>query len=316
MKTTEHIFDHTIERLSDSNLADVEKLHAAVYGITTARNFFLMKYDTAFTGVRYIGFITYDESHTPIAFYAVIPCYLRFKDKIVLSAQSADTMTHPNYRHKGLFVELAQLTYKLCQSAGIHLIFGFPNQNSLPGFINKLGWQITGTMDCFIIQSTAFPWRKVFSKLPVLRDKFEAYQQGVLKKYVVNQQGLANSVLDDDFAGVYRDHHYRKYKTYTDAGVIKIGNSTLWIKVNQVLLIGDIALMPGEFAGLMYSLKKLASALGIKELHFHTSTGTTLHALFAKDYKPRPSFPIIFKDLGESVQFDKIKFTSADIDTF
>lgn len=63
-------------------------------------------------------------------------------------------------------------------------------------------------------------------------------------------------------------------------------------------------------------LKRLANRFGIKEIHFHASPDTDLHNSFAVRFKSIPSFPVIFKQTGESAGTDKIKFTSADIDTF
>ena len=126
---------YPMQRLSVTNLGDVAKLHTAVYGKKPSFNFFL-KYDTAFTGTSYIGYLAYDKG-TPIAYYGVIPCFMRIKGKVILAAQSADTMTHPQYRKQGLFAQLAKLTYELCEKEGIRLFFGFPNQNSLPGFIKR-----------------------------------------------------------------------------------------------------------------------------------------------------------------------------------
>ncbi len=181
-----------IERLSDDNLADVEKLHAAVYGKMPAARFFSMKYNTGFTGVQHIGFIAYNNDQLPIAFYAVIPCFMRFDDKIVLAAQSADTMTHPQYRNKGLFVELALLTFQLCRKADIKLIFGFPNQNSLHGFINKLGWEMTERMDCFIIPAAMFSWSGLLRKFPVLKNWYKAPAKLIEK---IHSAGTRNSQL-------------------------------------------------------------------------------------------------------------------------
>jgi hypothetical protein len=316
MNSRDQTSEYTIERLSNNNLANVEKLHTAVYGKAPGPNFFFMKYNTSFAGVKHVGFIAYNNHHIPIAFYAVIPCFIRFDDKIMLSAQSADTMTHPQYRNKGLFVELALLTFQLCLNSGILFLFGFPNQNSLPGFINKLGWQRVKNMDCFIIRTAIFSWERLFNKFPPSKNLYNRYQQGLFKKYLLPQQGITNSVFNDGDAGVYRDHHYLQYKTYTNNQVIKIGNSTLWIKISNVLLIGDISVIPGEFEDMMYKLKKLARNMGIKEIHFHASPGTALHALFSRDFNSKPSFPVIFKDLEGGTPVDKIKFTSADIDTF
>src|ERR1700712_1888504 len=134
------------ERLSRENIKDLDKLHTAVYGKTQPPDYFIKKYDTAYTGVEYTGYIAYNDKHQPAAFYGVIPCVVRFDEQLFLAAQSADTMTHPKYQYKGLFVKLANCTYKLCKDLRINFIFGFPNQNSLHGFLVKLSWRMTESM--------------------------------------------------------------------------------------------------------------------------------------------------------------------------
>jgi hypothetical protein len=316
MNSSEKKLEYHIERLSDENIADVEKLHKAVYGKTPRRNFFQKKYKTLFTGIQHVGFLAYSNDNLAIAFYAVIPCFIRIDNKIILSAQSADTMTHPQYRNKGLFVELALLTYQLCDNSGIELIFGFPNQNSLPGFLNKLGWKMTEQMDCFVIPISKYSWGGFLSRFPILKNWIAAYRKRILKKHLLMQKGVDNSVFNDGFGGVYRNYNYLKYKTYSDTGAIQIGDSTLWVKTDGILLIGDISVVATDFDNMIHKLKKLASRLSIKEIHFHASPGTTLHKLFTDCFESIPSFPVIFKDLVRKIPLSKIKFTSADIDTF
>ncbi|SHN27935.1 GNAT family N-acetyltransferase [Mucilaginibacter sp. OK098] len=307
---------YIVERLNAKNLTDIERLYVAVYGKQVAPGFFTKKYNTAFTGVEYTGFIAYNNQRQPIAFYAVIPCFIKYGDQIILAAQSADTMTHPDHRIKGLFVELSLTTFQLCRDLNIQLLFGFPNQNSLPGAVNKLSWQITDTMDCFIIHTGNFSWKWVLDRFSVLKILYGRYQKRILKRYLAKENRIDNSVFKDDCCGVYRDELYFKYKTYTDTKFIKINASILWVKISDVLLIGDISVLPDDFDDTMYELKKLANKLGIKQIHFHASPGTTLHSLFAMRFNSIPSFPVLFKVLDWDLQIDKIKFTSADIDTF
>jgi hypothetical protein len=316
MSTDSQPKEYYIKRLDSNNLADVEKLHAAVYGKNPVPGFFAKKYDTSFTNVMYIGFVAYNNQHLPIGYYGVTPCFIKFADKIVLAAQSADTMTHPLHRFKGLFVELSTMTFQLCQQAGIKLLFGFPNQNSLPGAINKLGWQMTERMDCFIIPAGRFNLIRLLKKISFFNNWFTNYKQNQLNKYLLPQHSLNNSVLKDGFAGVYRDNYYLKYKAYTDTHVIKIAGATVWIKLNHELLIGDIIVESNDFDAMINQLKKLTRKLGIKEIHFHTSPGTTLHRLFSSRFKATPSFPVLFQNFEGDAPIAEIKFTSADIDTF
>jgi len=225
-------------------------------------------------------------------------------------------MTHPEHRNKGLFVELALTTFQLCRELKIRLLFGFPNQNSLPGFVNKLGWQVTHTMDCFVIRTGNSPFKRFLNKIPVIKNWYGMYQKNILKSYAEQHNGLENSVVKDGCSGVYRDDDYFRYKTYTDNRLIKAGKSKAWVKINDILLIGDVEVAPDDFDDMMYELKKLAAKLGLKQIHFHASPCTSLHGLFAMRFKSISSFPVIFKILGNDLPLEKFKFTSADIDTF
>lgn len=308
--------EYHFERLSKDNICDLNKLHAAVYGNPHPPGYFLKKYDTAYTGVEYTGYIAYNETHEPIAFYGVIPCFIRYNEQLFLVAQSADTMTHPKYQFKGLFIKLANKTFKLCEEEKVSIIFGFPNQNSLHGFLVKLSWRMTETMSCYIIPTGIIHVEKLVQKIPFLGGKFKQYQQRVLSRYVVSQKGIENSVFGDGFGGVNRNAHYIQYKTYHETQVIRIGQALLWIKIKNGLIIGDINCAEDDFEGMMAGVKKLAFKLGLKEIHFHTSHQTRLSALFSKKYEAIPSFHVLFKDLGSAIQLDKIKFTFADVDTF
>jgi GNAT superfamily N-acetyltransferase len=307
---------YSICRLNAGNLNDLAILHTAVYGKVPLPGYFERKYNTAYTNVEYIGFIAYNTLMLPIAFYGVIPCFMLCKGKPVLSAQSADTMTHPDHRNKGLFVELANRTFELCIQVGIKLLFGFPNQNSLPGFINKLGWQTVGWMDCFVIPVKTLPAAKLAAKFPWLKKLYSYYTHWMLKKYTIPPLGIFSSALTSGYDGVLRNDGYLQNKTYSTTQVISINGANIWIKINSGLLIGDLSVNTQNFTSVIDKLINIARNLGLNQVQFHTSRDTPLHQLFARQYKAIDSFPVIFKDLGSGVSTDKIKFTFADIDIF
>src|ERR1044072_3132440 len=118
--------DYCIVRLDESKLPDLAFLHKAVYGNEKSLDYWKKKYDTKYTGVEYIGFVAYNNENIPVAYYGVLPCFIQEKDNIILAAQSGDTMTHPQYRYKGMFVELSNITFDLCKQQEIRLVFGFP----------------------------------------------------------------------------------------------------------------------------------------------------------------------------------------------
>lgn len=78
------------------------------------------------------------------ALYIVWPVMLRLGDEDVLGAQSMDTMTHPEYRGRGLFVSAAEECFALAKSRGFEVVYGFPNANSYPGFVRRLDFDHVG----------------------------------------------------------------------------------------------------------------------------------------------------------------------------
>jgi hypothetical protein len=306
--------EYYIERVTAEKLVDIARLHLAVYKKETPLSFYKRKYDTAFTGASYIGYIAYSIAGTPVAYYGVIPCFLQDGNKTILAAQSADTMTDPNYRFKGLFVELSQMAFELCRQENIRIVFGFPNQNSLHGAINKLGWQMTHTMDCFIIPVRTVPFEKITRHWFLLRDIYRLYRRKALKKYS-SAYIVENSVLQEGYIGICRDTDYWTYKKYYDRQVIRIGDSLVWIRINNGLVIGDITDCT-DMDAVITVLKRLAAKLGLTQIQFHTSPGTVLHNQLLQKWKTVPSFPALFQDFSSGWELNRIKFNFGDIDIF
>jgi hypothetical protein len=200
---------------------------------------------------------------------------------------------------------------------GISLVFGFPNQNALHGYLVRLKWQMTETMAHYIIPTGFAAFDTIFNNIPFCKKLYEQYQQFILKDYLVPKKGIENSVFKDGFAGMNRNALYINYKTYNCCSqVIKIGDALLWIKIKNGLIIGDINCPEGEFETMMIQLKKLALKLGLKQIHFQTSHQTRLSWWFSERYRATPSHYVLFKDLGARIPLDKIKFTYADLDVF
>jgi len=308
--------DYYIKRLDKHNLDDVDELHTIVYGKKAAPGYFKNKYNTTYTGAEYIGYIAYNIELVPIAFYAVIPCFLRYDGRLVLSAQSADTMTNPNYRFKGLFVELSNLTFKLCRDEGIFIVFGFPNQNSYHGAVNKLGWQLTETLSYFTIAAARLSLEGMASKHPILKKLYSWYTDSVLGSYLTPQKGIANSMIAEGFAGIDRSENYLNYKMYSKTRVIKLGAALVWFKVGNGLTIGDILLNGEDIDVAIEKLKVLAYKLGLKQIVFQASPASTLYASLIIRYTATPSFPVLFQNFDSGLVPEKIKFTFADIDIF
>jgi GNAT superfamily N-acetyltransferase len=82
--------------------------------------------------------------------YALWPVELRIGGEVVLGAQSLDTMTHPEFRGQGMFARLAANCMELAESRGVKVLYGFPNRNSYPGFVERLNWDHTGDVPLWL----------------------------------------------------------------------------------------------------------------------------------------------------------------------
>jgi hypothetical protein len=71
---------------------------------------------------------------------SITPRRLWFQNTKILSGQIGDTFTAELYQRKGLFVDLVRSSCSKAESIGIRCVFGFPNSNSYPGYVNKLGF--------------------------------------------------------------------------------------------------------------------------------------------------------------------------------
>ena len=76
--------------------------------------------------------------------YVVIPIWVRLGTGRVMGSVSLNTLTHPDYRGRGLFTRMAKEVYAICERDKISLTVGFPNKNSYPGFVRKLQFRHIG----------------------------------------------------------------------------------------------------------------------------------------------------------------------------
>lgn len=57
-----------------------------------------------------------------------------------MGALSLQTLTGEKYRSRGLFTHLAKMCYEQAKVDGVKFVYGSPNDNSMPSFLNHLSW--------------------------------------------------------------------------------------------------------------------------------------------------------------------------------
>lgn len=93
-----------------------------------------------------VGYDTYFEDKL-VAHYVTIPVQYYIFGALTKGLLSLNTAVHPSHQGKGLFTKLANKTYDEAIKLGYEFIIGVANQNSTPGFINKLGFQLISPLE-------------------------------------------------------------------------------------------------------------------------------------------------------------------------
>lgn len=321
--------EYKFVRLSSNNLADLLILIKDAYGREDSIERLKKKYNTKIWGAQFIGYIAYSrESEEVAAYYGVFPISFKHEGKVVLAAQSGDTMTHSNHRRRGLFVQLAEKTYLLAKEKGVKFIFGFPNDNSFPGFKNKLGWQFEKKMKNYNFIVPTLPVDLVMKKigegsLSKTRDK---YCLKVLSYFMSGNIPFVFSTNENyNSCVLIKDLNYFRYKHSNNHFVYSYNNKVkLWIKYDGSLVIGDISfdnencsesIKTKIIKEALYRIKLMASFCGIIRIKMYVSPNSNIDKIF-KNIKHRDGLNIGYLDFGSNIPLGKFSFTYSDFDTF
>lgn len=310
--------EYRFTRVSENNVNDLLQIHKDAFGVDLNLDDFKLKQNTSQFGDSYVGFIAYDKHNQPAAFYGVYPCQIEYQGKYYLVAQSGDTMTHSEHSGKGLFTQLAIKTYDYCKENGFHLVFGFPNENSFPGFIKRLGWSHFDDMTPYLIRVKCISWIRLKNSFKLsqnLHNRWCRFVLNNLKKGVP----FKSSCLEFEIPVVDHSKDFFNYKSYSENYLINIKGINVWLKFDDTFLyIGDIELCSeAQFNKTIRTLKRLAFKMGLPHLRFHSSSNTWGASLFKKYGVPMEvNYPIGGISFKNEIPLEKLKFTGADNDTF
>lgn len=310
---------YDFKRNSEDEYLHIVDLYRLCFNIKTNVNKIKTKYNTSSFGFSNIGFFAVDSKNERAAYYGVFPLKIKIDKNLVNAAQSGDTMTSPNHQKKGLFVLLANATYDLCKKCGINLVFGFPNQNSYPGFVNKLGWKFFGNMQKFEINIKTLPFSEIAYRVGYFKKLYNKYVYWYLNQF---------QLLEDiDYKGfnypesqfmVYKDDSFFKYKMEnSDCRFVKYNGNIYFLKVDGHLLIGDIQFRPDfNIVNCISDLKKIGKILCCRKIVFYVSENHWLFPHLTSVLNHEMSLPIGFKFIDKEIDGKNFKFSAVDFDTF
>lgn len=305
--------DYSIERLSEAHIPALANLYNLCFRKNISPDWFRQKYNTENLGVKYIGFLALDQNKVA-AFYGVIPCPVILEGQEILAAQSADTMTHPDHRNKGLFVTLARKTYKLAKNSNIRFLFGFPNQHSQPGAV-KLGWDFSlPAMKLFQLTPRSLPYARLIFRSKLLSQCY----LGAIRLTLGSDRGSTAGIFSKQRNGPKHDAAFIAYKKYSPAFFISINQTDIWVRLDGDMKIGLISTPPESDARpLLKKLKTLAAVLGCGRVVFITSHNTGLYKSLSPHLQPVDAFPTgIYRLTEERLPYELISFEYCDLDIF
>lgn len=144
------------------------------------------------------------EENKLVANYSVSPTLLTYDGEDIPAVLSLNTMTHPDYIGKGLFVELATKVYNFAYEKGYKLVFGFPNKISNRTFINRLNWH-----DIY--------------EIPMLELNLENSTQIQPDKNIIYdnmfENDYSNFQIKDNIFKIKKDKRYLKWRYYNNPDI-------------------------------------------------------------------------------------------------
>jgi len=311
--------NYTTKQLTPASYSHIVDLLHKSFGLKRKKSDIINKYSTENFGKPTIGFFALNETGEYVAYYGVFPLILDYFNQDILVAQSGETMTIPEHRNKGLFTMLAKETYKKTNEEGIKLVFGFPNENSAPGFIKKLNWKFIGKMKKGSIHVSTLPFLELSHKFNSLKLLYLKYSNAKLKKYKLS---LSNeNVIDFNFGEnpkVKKDIVFIEYKLLSDENhLVEIEGFKMLIKLEGHLKIGLVGYFEQEKTNDFINVcKKLAKKIGSSKVIFLMSENYWLFEYLKSDVNIEDSLPIGLYFNDETFNFSNIEFVQADFDTF
>lgn len=308
-----YIYKH-IDKFS---LKDIANLYKTCFGVSVTADELERKYDTKRFGEEYVGFVAVDENQQVGGYYGVFPCRINYEGQELTVGQSGDTMTAPNHRKKGLFTNLANETYALCERIDLAFVFGFPNENSLPGFERKLNWKFYGNMNMFTIaNNVSLPLCEIASKYSLFKNVYQKIILTRVKKHLVH---LNSFNFKTEPNGVLKNQDFFDYKLSKskDTYLLNYEGFKLIIKTDPHLMIGDVERFDKSRSDdFLLMLKKLSRLTFAKKTQLALSENHWLFPLLANQISSTLSLPIGFYEINNDIDYSMFSFSLADYDTF
>ncbi len=215
------------------NLNRFEDIFEKCFGFMPPKGYFEWKYAQNPAG-KLIAFEEINKNTGEVgAFYGITPEEYLINGEPKLIYQSMDTMTHPNYRNRGLFIKLAKETYNHAYNVNKHLeLIGIPGSNSYHGFVKKLEWKNPVNFHYIFQHRSIIKGLSLFASKKIELEKITMFDSEI-------DLFFQNRVLNKTIVKVYNkevlnwkitQHPYNKYVSYK----IRLNSELIGLVVLQI----------------------------------------------------------------------------------
>ena len=307
--------NYQIVPLSTDNLDALVHLYRVVFKNKVTHRFVSQKFDSTYLGPSHFGHIALFKGE-PVAFHGAVPFRMSYRSDIQISAQYGDAMTSSKHTGRGLFTDLGHRTDQQLEEAGIRFVWGFPNQNSEYGYVNKMAWQSKERMIGFKVNTTShIAATKLVHKVT---NQFESKMVADLDKYRIQNYLNGSIAAENRVVTTLRDRDFYRYKSFGGNFSVKIKEVSFWLKLHSGILIGDVdAPDRDSFVKGLVELKKLAARNLISPIILQSSPETKITRwMQGLADEVFTSWMVGYKNFSSDFPLEKLKLTFGDLDTF
>jgi GNAT superfamily N-acetyltransferase len=304
----------TYELLTEANLHLIPPLFKAAFKKHITLEQVIKKYNFSAMNQPYLGLFAFHEGR-PVAFIGICYYIARYKGVEELASNFTDSMVHPDYQGKNIYVKLLDQLKEVAKENGICFSLGFPNDNSFYPVVHKGKWLIAVNMVGFMIQVKTLPLRRFCRRLGFEKNYLQ-WASKKLQPYVVPYHPDAFIQPAHHFHIVH-DEVFFNYKQSPAHFLLKLADEYVWIKLGTQLAVEFIPEMEEtKLLAVVNELSRLAKKLYIQQVMLQFTTGASQELILRKKYTFFESWPVLYSNQQSAFPPHELQIQYCDVDSF
>lgn len=171
---------------------------------------------------------------------------LMYRSNLLKAYQPVDTVVHEEYRGQGLFTKLTIAAINEAKHYDADLLFNYPNQNSLPGYL-KLGWYLLDNIRWWIKPIGIVG----FLSVPLAKGQRDSLKIPGERKFLSCRGGSAQNETNSNFISAVRNPAFLEWRyasnPETEYGYLKSDDSKTLFRVTHKGKCRELLVMHTDF---------------------------------------------------------------------